>query len=98
MKFWAKIDSSNTVVNVIVNDTKPDNTYIETFKDGTRAYYAGIGYTWDGTNFIPPKPGKNWTWQNLTWVPPIPYPGDITDDNGNFIRTKLWSDEQEDWV
>lgn len=98
MKIWAHIDNSNTVINIVVNNIKPEGNYIETFSDGSHGHYAGIGFTWNGQYFVPPKPGKNWTWIDGNWTPPKPYTTDVTDENGNFIRTKLWSDEQEDWV
>ena len=38
-------------------ETNPDRytgTWIETFFDTEGKTYAGVGYTWDGTNFVAP--------------------------------------------
>lgn len=42
----------------------PRQMWIETFKDGTRKNFAGIGYTWDEDRnaFITPKPTDRPSW------------------------------------
>jgi hypothetical protein len=53
--------------------------------------YAGIGYTWDGVGFSPPKPYPSWILNNTTylWEPPIGYPND-----GNKY---FWDESIENW-
>jgi hypothetical protein len=43
-----------------------------------RKNYAGIGYTFDGVGFAPPKPYESWTLNTDTycWEAPVPYPVD----------------------
>jgi hypothetical protein len=63
------------VVNVIVADaefiaTQTDKTYV-------LCTYGGIGWSFDGTNFIPPQPYGSWTLDNnFDWQPPTPMPAD----------------------
>jgi hypothetical protein len=47
----AVIDSNNVVINIIVaevTDVPPEGCTLVVIP------FCGIGYTWDGTNFIPP--------------------------------------------
>jgi len=75
------------VVNVIVADadfvaTQTDKTYVE--YTGS----VGIGFTYDGTNFIAPQPYPSWTLDsNYIWQAPSPKP----DSNFNWDETtKSW--------
>jgi hypothetical protein len=38
--------------------------------------YAGVGFTWDGVGFIPPKPHPSWVLNSSSylWEAPIPMP------------------------
>jgi hypothetical protein len=49
----AVVDSSNTVINIIVadpnTDIPPENTIL------IEIPFCNIGYTWDGTKFNPPQ-------------------------------------------
>jgi hypothetical protein len=67
MSHWAEIDENSTVIRVTVgNNDEPDEghqwlidnlggTWIKTsYNANFGGKYAGIGDTWDGTNFIPP--------------------------------------------
>jgi hypothetical protein len=38
------------------NPDRYTGTWIETFIDVEGKTYAGIGFTWDGTDFVPPIP------------------------------------------
>lgn len=64
---------NNIVVNVIVADadfvaTQTDKTYVLCTR-------GGIGWTFDGTNFIAPQPYPSWTLDsNYDWQPPTPKP------------------------
>jgi len=52
--------------------------------------YAGIGYTWDGTGFAPPKPYPSWTLDEETyvWEPPVAKP------DGAFWS---WNESTQQW-
>lgn len=70
MSHWAELDSTNTVIRVLVGDNnEPDEgkatmeslggTWVQTSYNGTFRYnYAGIGYTYDPIDdaFIAPMP------------------------------------------
>ena len=65
----------------------------QTFTDGTRKNYAGIGYTYDEDKdaFIPPKPFNSWTLNETTclWEAPVAYPDDDNDYTWNE-STQTW--------
>lgn len=82
---WAEIDNTNTVLRVLVGSADVteaeawlnDNLggqWIQTFQDGTRGHYAGIGFTYDEDldAFIPPKQSEDATFdeETLTWIVP----------------------------
>jgi hypothetical protein len=67
MSHWAEIDENNTVIRVTVgNNDEPDEgyqwlidnlggTWIKTsYNANFGGKYAGIGDTWNGTNFVSP--------------------------------------------
>lgn len=63
MAHFAEIGSDNTVLRVIVADTKEwcennlGGTWVQTsYNANFGGKFAGIGDTWDGTNFIAPEP------------------------------------------
>lgn len=72
MAHFAEIDSNNVVLRVLVVDNSQEHrgqeyladelglggTWIQTsYNANFGGTFAGIGYTWDGTNFIaPPAP------------------------------------------
>ena len=76
------------VVNVIVADTEfvatqTDKTYVPCQR-------GGIGWTFDGTNFIAPQPYPSWTLDsNYDWQPPTPKPVE-----GRWA----WNEEELEWV
>ena len=69
------------------------NTWKQTFTDGTRKNYAGIGYTYDEDKdaFIAPKPFNSWSLNETTcrWEPPVVYPTD-----GQMYN---WNEETTSW-
>ena len=75
------------VVNVIVADadfiaTQTDKTYV-------LCQRGGIGWSFDGTNFIAPQPYPSWTLDsNFDWQPPTPKP----DSNS------VWNESTLSWV
>lgn len=62
--YFAQLDDENVVVHVSVvtaefmaaNPDRYPGTWIETYRDTPGKTYAGIGYTWNGTDFVPPPP------------------------------------------
>jgi len=77
------------VVNVIVADadfvaTQTDKTYV-------LCQRGGIGWTYDGANFIAIQPYPSWTLDsNFDWQPPTPKPS-----TGKRYR---WSEEELEWI
>ena len=64
-QYFAQIDDNNIVTNVAVvtrlfldeNPERYPGTWVETFIDVEGKTYAGLGYTWNGTDFVaPPEP------------------------------------------
>ena len=61
-QYFAQIDNDNVVINVHVvtaafmaeNPERYSGTWIETFFALPNKTYAGVGYTWNGTDFLPP--------------------------------------------
>ena len=73
-----------------------DNTlnWKQTYKDGKRKNYAGIGYTYDSARdaFIPPQNYPSWELNEDTckWDAPTPYP-----DDGKFYS---WDENNQKWI
>jgi hypothetical protein len=65
----------------------------QTFTNGTRKNYAGIGYTYDEDRdaFISPKPFASWILNETTclWEAPVAYP-----DNENKYS---WNETNQTW-
>lgn len=53
--------------------------------------YAGIGYTWDGIGFAPPKTYASWILDSSTyqWIAPIPMPTDG--------QKYIWDEDTKSW-
>lgn len=62
LTYFAQIDENNvvTAVHVVTAEFMAENperypgTWIETFWNTPGKTYAGVGFIWDGTNFIQP--------------------------------------------
>ena len=60
--YFAQLDANNIVINVAVvtaefmaeNPDRYPGVWVETFIEVAGKTYAGIGYTWNGTDFVPP--------------------------------------------
>jgi len=64
------------VVNTIVADADFIATQIE--KTYVICNKGGIGWTFDGTNFVAPQPYPSWILdENFDWQPPTPKPDNI---------------------
>tara|TARA_R110002124_G_scaffold240130_2_gene405345 strand:+ start:1150 stop:1497 length:348 start_codon:yes stop_codon:yes gene_type:complete len=70
-----------------------NDVWKQTFTDGTRKNYSGIGYKYDQTRdaFIPPKPYISWILNETTcqWEAPIALP-----DTENRYT---WNEETQQW-
>jgi len=61
-QYFAQLNDDNIVINVAVvtrlfmeeNPERYPGTWIETFVNLPNKTYAGIGYTWNGTDFVAP--------------------------------------------
>jgi hypothetical protein len=80
--------------------------WVQTFTDGTRKNFAGIGYTYDEDRdaFIAPKPYASWTLNEETclWDPPIvkpeTYTQNLVDENNNPRPDYyIWNEETKQW-
>ena len=111
MKYFAKLGLSSKVIKVhIVNDdiapTEQDGIdflkelhnypfWVQTFKDGKRKNYGGIGYTYDEDRdaYISKQPFNSWTSNETTcqWESPTPRPDDEKRYNWNE-STKSWDE------
>ena len=61
-QYFAQVNNENIVIDVAVvthlfmqeNPERYPGTWIETFINLPNKTYAGIGYTWNGTDFVAP--------------------------------------------
>ena len=97
--YYAQLDGSNIVTDVIVADAGfiagMSGTWVQTDIEGVSPKnYAGIGYKWhaDLNGFVPPQPFASWTLNNSTcvWDAPTPMPND-----GQLYR---WDEPTLAWV
>ena len=102
MSHFAKIDSNNIVIEVIVAEKNFINSgvvgdeflWIQTsYNRNFRKNFAGIGFTYDPTRdaFIPPQQFPSWTLDEETclWNAPTAYP-----DDGLLYE---WNEENLAW-
>lgn len=92
MSYFAKVENGIVRQVIVAEDEFIDaqpGTWVQTYKDGTRKNYAGIGYTYDSVRdaFIPPKPYPSWTLveSSCNWQAPIPVPI----DGNNYVWNEL---------
>ena len=73
----------------------------QTYKDGTRKNYAGIGYVYDETRdvFYEPQPYPSWILDEDTcfWQPPVAYPSDGKATIGGDGKTYMWDEDNTGW-
>ena len=101
MTHFVKIDSTNTVTQVIVaeqdfiNSGKVGDSFLliqTSYNHNFRKQYAGIGYTYDKANdvFISPKPYASWTLDaSFDWQPPTAMPDDD--------KMYTWNEATQTW-
>lgn len=72
------------------NTNTPDPDQSKAF----RKNFAGVGYTWDGVGFIPPKPYPSWVINSFSylWDAPVPMP------EPNNPPVYNWDEETLSWV
>ena len=104
MAHFAEIDSTNTVLRVIVVNDEYEvdgaewchnlfgGTWLQTsYNHNIRKQYAGIGFTYDAVKdqFVAPQPYASWSLDNSNdWQAPTPKP------EGSFV----WDEETLAWV
>ena len=99
MRYFAKIDSDNKVINVIMAEDEEfvknlNGNYIETFPSATvPAARAAKGYTYDASKkaFFPPKPYPSWVFDTAshTYKAPVAYP-----THGKQVE---WDEDNTSW-
>lgn len=108
MAHFAEIDDDNTVIRVIVADTKEwceqnlGGTWVQTsynthgnqHPEGRPLHknYAGIGYVWDGIGFYAPQPYSSWTKNEETYLWESPVPYPIDG------KTYSWDESSLSWI
>ena len=85
----------------------PAAQWKQTFKDGTRGNFAGIGYTWDENNnvFWGRKPYDSWVKDIATaeWVSPVGNVPALTEEQESQNAAKThewyykWNEESQNW-
>lgn len=104
MAHFAEIDSSNTVLRVIVVADEHEangaewchdllgGTWVQTsYNHNIRKQYAGVGFTYDADAdvFIAPQPYPSWTLDtDHDWQPPTPMPEGMW----------WWNESEQSWV
>ena len=105
--YFAKVDKSNTVLQVIVSGADYINSgrlgnpedWVECFMDeegvtNPKNIYPGIGYNYNPATevFYPNQPYYSWTLDaNYVWQPPIPKP-EQTDN-----EAWAWDEDSQSW-
>lgn len=107
MAHFAEIGSDNTVLRVIVADTKEwcennlGGTWVQTsyntignqHPEGRPLHknYAGIGYHWDGVGFYAPQPFPSWSKNEDTYIWEAPV---AYPTDGKFY---IWNEADQKW-
>ena len=107
MAHFAEVDADNTVLRVIVADTKEwcennlGGTWVQTSYNTHRnehpegrplhKNYAGIGYKWDGVGFYAPQPFPSWTKNEETYLWEAPVA--MPTDGKPYI----WNEADQKW-
>jgi len=105
MTFFAELDNTLTVVQVLNGRSEDDGkeleicassgkTYRQTYSDGSiRKNFAGKGHTYDKDRdaFISPKPFASWTLNDTTciWEAPTTCPSDD--------KEYVWDETSKSW-
>lgn len=85
---------AHIVNGVVVNAIVADADFIKTLPNKIEYKIltcGGIGWIFDGTNFIPPQPHASWILDSdLVWQPPTPMP---VDD-----KKYAWFEPNKQWI
>jgi len=80
-----------------------DNTFNwkQTYKDGTRKNYAGIGHIYDENRnaFYAPSPYPSWVLKedSCSWHPPVDYPADGRTTMSGAGKKYIWDEDNTEW-
>ena len=102
MNYFAEVNIENMITRVIVAeaDNLPPlsvngDKWIQTYKDGTRGQYAGIGFFWNVEHsiFVEPQLYPSWTLNITTgaYDPPIAKPSNSED------MVEEWNEDNQYW-
>ena len=113
MAHFAEIDSTNTVLRVIVVADEHEangaewcnnllgGTWVQTsYNNRIRKQYAGIGFTYDADadQFVAPQPFPSWSLDdNNDWQAPTPMPTDLTEEEIAAGTYYSWNEETTSW-
>jgi len=93
MKKFAVLDFNNEVTNIIIASslTVAEQVSSSTCAPILNGATVSIGYSWDGTGFIPSKPYASWILNTETyqWEAPIAMPTDAIYE---------WNEETTSWI
>ena len=98
MPHYAELNETNTVLRVIVCDSKEwcetslGGTWVRTYYSTPDKNYAGVGWTFhsEKENFSAPQPYPSWALDDTCiWQPPVPYPSDD--------KLHTWNEETQSW-
>ena len=94
MKRFAVLSFDGEVVNVLVASSLAvaEEVSASTCREISNSTPVSIGYTWDGTRFIPSQPYSSWTLNTTTyqWEAPVAMPSDG--------KPYEWNEETTAWV
>jgi len=94
MKKFAVLNFDGEVVNVLVASSLSvaEEVSSSTCREISSGTIVSIGYTWDGTRFIPSQPYPSWILNTITyeWEAPVAMPSDG--------KPYEWNEETTAWV
>jgi hypothetical protein len=91
---WVKLNENNIVSNLVVADeefiSKQEDSGSYLPIPDYASNNVNIGDTYDGENFLSPKPFDSWLLVNNAWVPPTPHP--------QTPEVHVWDEETLSWT
>jgi len=94
MKKFAVLNFDGEVVNVLIASSLSvaEQVSSSTCREISSGTSVSIGYTWDGTRFIPSQPYSSWILNTTTyeWEAPVAMPSDG--------KPYEWNEETTAWV
>jgi len=96
MNTYAHIKSGKVVNTSVGKDVTPEWIAVVKAEHGLDDIIlattpVGVGYDYDGTDFIPPKPFASWTWNSTSkeWEAPVAMPTDK--------QVYAWNEDTRSW-